>query len=350
MEKLSLAVLEAFGLTSRRIKKEKGHYICDTNKGLVKINISNESPKAITLQHSIKEYLAENGFTQTDRYIPAKTLEPYILMGRDTYIATSYSPRHRETDFDNEPEALQAFRSLAYFHTAAKIPAHINLAPGGEQSPTMVNGYHSLRPLSQVMILSMVEASPPLPELYTRQKNELTQAGKQARRSVRLSDFDVAFIKHAPVYSEIIDNALSCLSQTNYQELYTGAIANGSLCHNHLKEENLLASSKETRIVNFAHATIDLQLNDLACLIRRYAQKSNKSLPMGRLLETYDKITPLPGAAADILHPLLIFPWAFMKIVNLYYSKKRNWTPNGLLSRMDTILAQQGAYENYVKM
>jgi len=322
MEKLSPAVLEAFGLTSRRIKKEKGHYICESNKGLVKVNISNEPPKAISLQHSIKEYLYEKGFPWTDRFIPAKTLQPYILMGRDTYIATNYSPKHHETDFDNEHEALEAFKSLAHFHAAAgKIAMEIPL-----------------------------EISPPLPELYTRQKNELTQAGKQARRSARLSDFDVAFIKHAPIYSETIDNALNGLSQTNYQKLHTQAIAKGSLCHNHLKEENLLASNAETYIVNFTHATVDLQLNDLASLIRRYAQKSSRNLPIGRLLETYDKITPLPGAAADILYPQLIFPWAFMKIVNLYYSKKRNWTPNGLLSRMDTILAQRESYEDYVSL
>jgi len=317
MDKLSPAILESFGINSA--KKEKGHYLCNTGSGPMKLHITPESPEAIHLQHSIKEYLAKEGFPHTGRYQLTKTGQPYISVGRETYVMTKVPKPHNETDFENETEALKAAQALAHFHIAAQsMPQAIQL-------------------------------SQPLPEIYTRQMKELSQMGKQVRRGSRLSDFDVLFIKHAPQYGEIMQDSINRLAKTNYARLHSKAISQGSLCHNALKEENLLATNSDTYIINFAEAEIDLQLCDLAALIRRYAQRSSKSIPINRLLETYSKIAPLPHEAVDIIYALLIFPWAFMKIITQYYSKKRNWTPNGLINRMDTILAERESYEKYVQ-
>jgi len=318
MDKLSPAVLEAFGLHSRGIKKEKGYYLCESEGGHIKVHTTSESPEAICLRHSIKEYLIKN-FPQIDQNRLTKTGQPYIVVGRETYVATHYPTPQSETDLENEAHVLGAFRGLAKLHVASKcMPIKIS-------------------------------ASPPLPEIYTRQLGELSQGKKQARRSPRMSDFDVLFIKHAPRATEIIQEAMARLEKTNYMQYYTDATHQGSLCHNALKEENLPVARGFTYITNFAHATSDLQLNDLAALLRRYAQRSSKNIPLPRLIEAYDAIYPLPRQAADILYAQLIFPWAFMKLVTQYYSKKRNWTPNGLINRMETVLAERDSYERYIE-
>ncbi|MCL2528496.1 MAG: hypothetical protein FWE42_08775 [Defluviitaleaceae bacterium] len=321
MEKLSPVVLESFGINSRSIRKEKGCHIVDTGGGLVKINISYESTDAICLQHSQKEHIAAEGFPWVDRYRVANTGQPFCLIGRDTYIATAYPKHQQELDFENERSVINAFETLARFHTAARS-----------------------------MPQKDTPASQPLPDIYIRQLAELAQAGKQARRGPRMSDFDVAFIKHAAPATETIQNAIDCLTKTCYLELYANAIGQNSLCHNALKEENMPEAGNSMYIINFSKATIDLQLNDLAALIRRYAQRSSKSLPINRLIKAYGSISPLPNEGEKILHAQLVFPWAFMKIVGQYYSKKRNWTPNGLLNRLDAILAEKENYEKYIVM
>ena len=320
MDKLSPAVLEAFGIHSRRVKKEKGRYICETPEGTGVIHITPEPAGAINLRHAIKEHLAERGFPQTDRYRLAVTGNPYIVVGRDTYVMTKASPGpdSRETDFENEPAVLQAFELLARFHiAAAEMPA---------------------LPIPHM---------PKVEDLYARQLNELSQAGKQARRATRMSDFDVLYIKHSPRYIETMAGSISRLANTRYSALHAAAARRRSLCHNALKEENILTGSAPY-IINFADAAIGPQISDLAALIRRYAQRSTRAIPIGRLLEAYDQVNPLPAGAGDMLQPLLVFPWAFTKIVALYYSKKRNWTPVGLLSRMEAILAEREEYEKYI--
>ena len=319
MDKLSPAVLEAFGVHGRRMKKEKGRFIFDMPEGLGIIHTTPEPAQAIVLRHSVKERLAERGFPWTDRYRLATTGSPYILIGRETYVMTLCPRESRETDFENEGATLQAFEFLARFHiAAAEMPA---------------------LPIPHM---------PPIEEVYSRQLGELAQAGKQARRGPRMSDFDVLFIKHSPHYIQTMEDSISRLAQTGYAKLYGEALRRGSLCHNSLKEENLLAADEFTYVINFVEAATGPQVSDLAALIRRYAQRSSKSIPMGRLLEAYDRVNPLPVGVGDILYPLLNFPWAFTKIASQYYSKKRNWAPVGLISRMEAVLAGRESYEKYI--
>jgi len=320
MEKLSPVVQEAFGINSRRIRKEKGRYICDTPGGPMSIYISAEPAEVIRLQHLIKEQLAEKGFPWTDRYQPAGTGLPYIQIGRETYVMVKHHYERSETDFDNEADVLRAFKYLAHFHAVARgMPVEL-------------------------------PHTPPVSEIYARQMSELAQAGKHARRGPRMSDFDVSFIKHAPIYSEIMQDSINRLAGTNYAALYSQAISQGTICHNSLKEENLPSAGGVTYLANFSDAAVDLQLADLAALVRRYAQRSSKAIPANRLLEAYNTVNPLPDGAGEILRALLIFPWAFMKIVTQYYSKKRNWTPGGLINRMDAILAERESYEKFVEI
>ena len=316
MDRLNPAILEAFG-AQRIIKKVKGYYICETQGGFAKLHISSDPTHTINLQHAIKEHLAAEGFPFTDRYHLTKAGQPFLLMGRDNYVMTMYPQPQHETDFSCEDEVLQMVKALALFHNAAR-----NLA--------------------------LATAPVHLAATYTHMQSELAQATKQARRTPRLSDFDVAFIKHMQYYNEIIEQCISSLTTTSYARLLSEATAAGHLCHNAIKEENMPLTSEGVHIINFSQAANDLQLNDLAAFIRRYAQRSNKAIPISRILEAYDHISPLPHGAVEILHTMLNFPWAFMKIVTQYYSKKRNWTPNGLLNRMDAILAERESYEQYV--
>jgi len=318
MDKLSPAVLDTFGLSNRGIKKEKGHYLCNSVAGPVKVHISNHAPEAIRLQHSIKEHLAES-FPHTDRFRLTGDGSAYIMIGREIYVASFHPNPQRETDLENEADVLGAISALAKLHTAS-----------------------ARMPLS-------LPKSPSLTEIYNRKLSDLAQASKQARRGSRMSDFDVAFIKHAPRATNTIKEALGHLEKTSYLRLYQQSIEHGSLCHNALKEENLPIIGGTTFIINFSYAASDLQLSDLAAFIRRYAQRSIRSIPVSRILSIYDNICPLSSGARDVIYPQLIFPWSFTKLASQYYSKKRNWTPNGLINSMENVLAEWDGYEEYIK-
>jgi hypothetical protein len=65
-------------------------------------------------------------------------------------------------------------------------------------------------------------------------------------------------------------------------------------------------------------------------------------------LDIYNKIAPLPTDGEKILHAMLSFPWSFAKIVANFYSKKRNFTPAAITSRMAGVLGEQELYDDYI--
>jgi len=305
-----------FGLSGRAVK-ERGYYVCNTGQGPVKIHKTSGEPREINARYELQKRLSAAGFSQTDFLMETPQGAPYLQLGRDVFIMTRHISG-RELDLDNLNDVALALESLAKFHLAARD------------------------------ILTWGITAPSLTDAFSKQTSGLTQTMKQVGRRPRLSDFDVLLLKHAPAFAKAAEEASAALAETDYTALYTAALDGGHICHNALKEENLPIFQEACYILNLSEASRDLQLADLASFIRRYARRSNKELPIGRLLEIYNKFAPLPASAAAILFAQLSYPWPFMKLVSLYYSKKRNFTPVAIKSRMDEILTEQEIYDEYI--
>jgi CotS family spore coat protein len=312
------AALACFGLESRRTIKEKGAFICQTALGAVKLAKTNDPPELICFAHAVKEHAAQAGFVHTDRYITTEEGLPFAQLGIDRYIVSHFSTG-RELDFSAPAEVIAAISHIARFHAVAR---------------------------------GVVWGCPPADTqaaLFRQGADALTQAVKQVRGQKQRSDFDVLLIKNTPLYQERIAESLAQLNTTLNTALYVQAIEENHICHNALKEEYLLVCNAHIRLTHFTAAAKDTQLNDLAAFIRRYALRGDISLPIPRILEEYNKNNPLPDGAEGILRALLLYPAPFVKIVKQYYSKKRSWTPAGLISRMEAVLAEQARYDAFLK-
>lgn len=301
-----------FGHTGKAVKERGNFYL----NGL-KIQRSYNSPHEIFERYKLLDRLAE-GFAYADVIKPAANGAPFVTLGRETYVMTRHIVGH-EPNFGNFEETSLVLESVANFHKAAR---------GFSDTP---------------------KKSPPLTELFEKQKSELDATIKKVHRCPRLSDFDVLLLKNADAYAARVDNAATILAKTDYAKLYANAIEEKHLCHNGLKEEAFIISENNCYISRFEETSVDLQLSDLALVLRRYARKSNREIPIRRLLEVYDKILPLPATADKILYAQLSFPWQFLKISAQYYSKKRNFIPAAITGRMAAILEEQKDYDVYIE-
>jgi len=309
-----------YGLTGRA-SKERGNYICRMKNGYGKIIKTNESPQGINRRYVLLEQLTKSGFEHADKIFLSTHGLPYVNLGRETYVMSRHI-KGRDMDFNNTSDVMLALTSLAKFHKIAQ----------GLQFEA------ALSPPSAPSLLSSWE----------KESASLKHAFKQVNKNSRLSDFDMLFIKNAKHYTEQAENAAVALKNTDYTTLQTSAIASKCICHNGLKEENLPIFNDACYITRITEATFDLQMTDLANFIRRYAGRSDKALSIADLMQIYDNINPLPASALDIIHAQLIYPWQFVKIIKQYYSKKRGWTPIALMSRINNVLEEQPAFDEYV--
>lgn len=307
-----------FGFNGIRAVKERGYYLCKTLNGTAKIYKTSEPHRAIHLRHGLLTQLEKAGFPWTDSIALSVHGTPYVQLGRETYIM-SRNIDGRDMDLNCPQDVILALESLAHFHIAAR-------------------GFADTGP----------EPAPPLSDIFDKNHAFLTKTARQTGKISRLSDFDIMFIKSAPQYISHAQESARLLAQTGYAALYAAAAGQRHICHNALKEENLPISEGKCYITNFTEAAIDTQITDLASFLRRYARRSKREIPIGKLIEIYDRIHPLPASATEIIYAILVHPWQFVKIVRQYHNKKRGWTPIAIMSRMQTLLEEQENYDAYI--
>jgi len=308
-----------FGITGISATKERGSFICKTDWGTFKISKTNESFSAISLRHDLLTALASAGFPWTDETVPSIEGTPFMQLGRETFIMTRYV-KGAEVSLENEADVTVALQGLANYHTKGR-----NLG------------------------LTRMPVSTPLPEIFAKDAAFLAKTIKQVESTTRLSDFDIVFLKNADKYVTDASEAAQLLANTNYHILHNTALHENHICHNNIKEENLLIHAQTCYITNWADASIDIQFVDLARFLERYARRSSKQVPLDKWLEVYNKILPLPCTGEEIIRAYLLHPWQFIKTCKQYYSKKRGWTPIGISTRMNNLLAEQEEYDAYVR-
>ncbi|MCL2456636.1 MAG: hypothetical protein FWD19_03715 [Defluviitaleaceae bacterium] len=314
MGDLAVSLPAYFGFSGVRAIKERGYYLLNS----AKIYKSTSSPQEINARYNLLRQIEEAGFNFADTIIPATTGAPFVSLGREIFVMTK-NIKGREPDFENFCDMKIIFETLARFHLAAK---NFKNAP---------------------------QKSAPLSEIFSKQISILGAAVKQTNRRQRLSDFDVLILKHADSYTERAKNAAEILSATDYENLFLHALKNNHICHNALKEETFSICENNCYITRFEEAVVDLQLADIASVLRRYARKSSRQIPVKNFLEIYDKISPLPSSAEKIIFAQLLFPWAFLKIVSQFYSKKQKFIPAATDARMSAVLSEQQNYDAYIE-
>jgi len=311
-----------FGLTGIRAIKERGYYLCKTESGFYKIHKTHENHQQIRLRHALLNQLEMLGFPWIDKIMLSTQGVPFVQLGRETYVMSRHIKGY-DVNLDCLQDMTLAIESLARFHMAAR---EIELTNG-----------------------LALDTSASLSEIFAKNSAFLTKTTKQTSKNSRLSDFDVMFIKSSDRYINQAAESAQLLAQTNYDALHATALAQNHICHNVLKEENLPILDGICHVTNFTEATVDTQITDLASLLRRYARRSQRDIPLAKMIEIYDNIAPLPHSATAIIYAQLVHPWQFVKIARQYYSKKRGWTPAAMMSRMTGLLDEQERYDVYVK-
>ncbi|MCL2707798.1 MAG: hypothetical protein FWF03_01645 [Defluviitaleaceae bacterium] len=328
MGELSPVVIKQFGVEDMKITRDKANYICETPDGPRLIYKTSDESARIIFQHEIKEYLNGAGFSQTDRYVLSETGEPYVFIGGEYFVMT-HCANLRDSNFNNPDDIAGAIKAIAKFHQCARN------VPFKEDTEVF----------RQTVSLN---------EHYRKQSSELEAVRKRLNRQARLSDFDVLFIKNAGHYSGLIKDAVFAIEKTDYIEKRGKALNENHICHNALKEECLLLPGPgqeegDFYLTQFSEAAVDLQLNDVARLVRRYVQRAGQEAkPLGFIFETYERTAPLTQSDIGIVKAMLAYPHAFVKIMNLFYSKKRSWTPNALINRMQSVVSEREVYERYI--
>ncbi len=318
MDELSKQVLKGFFVKPSKIIKDKNSYLVYEEEGIRVIKKCFDSLESISLAHLCKEHLASQGFFQTDRFYLSAINKPYFIFEDKVYTMSDYLDG-RPSSFALKEEFKKIIKALAIMHRLLK-----NMDTEQQEPISITNGLQ--KDMARLLAIK-----------------------KRLKTQSRLSDFDVLFLKNYDYYIDKLALSLDGLIKTDIAALEARALVERSICHNLLKEENILISKKDLHITSFTGCTIDTPLKDLASLIQRYGKKLPEDyLGLEEILWIYSKYNPLSAEDIETIYYLLQIPGRFIKICGMYYSKKRSWTPSALTVRIEGIISEKAKYEEYV--
>lgn len=317
MEEKNTELLAQYDLSIYRTSRMKGACLLETDRGVKLFGSCSLSAGRAEFEQKIKQYLAEQGFAATDRYV--RTREGEILV---------YGPYHEPFAmrdwFDGEecnarrPEQLlQACGTLARLHNCL---AQVELK-------------ESERPFC---------TQPKLNEVLERRNRELRRVRSYISEKKQHGSFENLFLAHFyRVYDQAVQ-AKEALDEAVYLPYYERCVCEGRMFHGNYTHHSVwVQKNGESAVVSFEKAGTGVQIHDFYLLFRKMMEKHDWDTGLGyAMLNAYERVRSIPKQERLLLPVLLKYPEKFWKITNQYYNNRKSWIPQKNMQKLTLTMEQ----------
>lgn len=297
-DKIHPLVFEEYPFQIYQIQAIRGVFCLHTPQGRKCLKRFKFSKAELIFSYQAIEHLAANGFRGVARFIPTRSGQPYLEVGKELYFLTDWITGHH-CDYHHPQELAMAATTLARLHLASR-----GFTPP-EGCPEKIRWGR-------------------WPEIFRHRTEELLKFESLAKENKPVNSINRIYTRYFPYYVLQARQALTLLENSCYLQLCEEEKKQQSFCHHDFANHNVIITpEKEVYVVDFDYAICDLRVHDLSSLLCRAArhQHWNPSL-IAFVLEAYEKISPLAADEIEVMHAFLTFPQDFWQLgVWLYLEK-----------------------------
>ena len=320
-------ILRMFDLKYKSISRERAYFLCATDKGKVALKKATNAEIVMAI-HEMKQRLEQNNIA-TNKFCLAANGLPYAAIGYDIYTVSNYVP-YNAADFCQPHQFKEIIKIVAKMH---EVCNNIDVS-------------HNFFTKAQLRINSFAPD-----EVYHKNFKALNDYKKIVLKKSRMSDFDMLLLNNHSRFMAVLNSWFEAAKTSNAALLETQALHSKQLCHNLLKEENVLIKDNEIFLTGFSEVSVAHGMNDLASLVKRYIKSCpQNAVSLTEVLSTYNEIVPLGNDEVEYFKSLLLFPNKFLELCQSYYSKKRAFTPRTFETRMFTLIDSYEFFETYTSL
>lgn len=322
MNDRGLKVLEQYELETVSVRRGRGSYICETDKGLKLLCDFRGSEKKMEFQNRILHRLREAGYGTVDTALENKEGK-LVSLDRDEnrYVVKDWFSGRECSSFGRR-EILEAVENLARLHCLMVFP---------EEEKTYCG-----RPLKQ--------------ELEGRTR-ELKKIRSFIRGREPKHPFEQMFLDSFPAFYSQAREAAALAEELGGEAELARQIETGCVCHGDYTYHHVLFLEEGIATTNFGRCRFDYQVNDLYQFMRKILEKQDWDPGLGeQMLFTYEEIRPLPEAERRILYVRMAFPEKFWKLANHYYGGSKAWIPGLYLQKLKTLNGQEKQRHLFLKL
>lgn len=328
MNDKNLKVLEQYDMEVKNIRRGRGCYVLETDRGIVLLKEYKASVQRAAWVEKVCRALQEAGM-QVDVPIACREGD-FVSCDREgnRYMVKQWNTA-REIDVNNIFEIYEAVANLARLHRI--------LIGFGEQEMELDSG------------ILWSEEKTSQERLFEKRIRELRKIWRYVKEKKRKNPFELSFMKEYKSFMEMCEEALHLSGQEHIQQIRHAAWERGCVCHGDYNQHNILREAGNIITVNFENAMIGVQTDDLYCFMRKMLEKHNWRLELAKgMLDTYTKECPLSKEDFEELYIKFLFPEKFWKISNHYYNSKKTWIPDRSLQKLDKLILQSRFREAFI--
>lgn len=330
MQEYELSVLDQYNIDVTGTRKTRGAVLCDASQGLFLLKEVSVAESRIPVLSELYEYLAQQGYENTDRIVPNKEGN-YVSCLEDggKYILKRWFAG-RECDVRKPGELLEASGNLAKLHMLMQKELTANVLPAEHMKNE-----------------------------YMRHNRELKKVRKFMRSQSPKGEFEFAFLKCFDQMYQWAQAARELLEQSGYDELYQKSAEHFCMVHGEYNYHNILMKQAEPGhqkamasigfTTNFDKFKKDVQVEDLYYFLRKVMEKHGWKERLGdNMLNAYSAIKPLTAAETEYIKIRLVYPEKFWKVANSYYHSNKAWISVKSIEKLNTAIRQTKEKERFL--
>lgn len=174
------------------------------------------------------------------------------------------------------------------------------------------------------------------PESFKRKIHEMKNIYDYIHLKQNKNEFDALYIDYADACVKDAHEAISMLSETQYDKLVEKARVDNGFIHHDFAHHNILHSFEcTTYVVDFDFCVRDIRIHDLGSLIIRNMKKCNWDVDKAfYIIDCYNNKSSIDNSELKVLVPFFLFPQDFWQISRQYYIERKNWDEEDYLEKM----------------
>lgn len=319
-------LLAQYDLVVYRAGRVKGAWILETDRGLKSLGGCCYSEGKVAFEQKVKQFAAEHGFPALDLYVENKE-QGFLVQGpyNEQFVMRDWF-YGEECDAKNREQVLLTVENLARLHNSLK-------------------GL-TLSPEEQTFCLQQR-----IPEVMERRNKELRRVRTYIRSKKQKTVFEQNFLSQFDAQAAKAEEALALLDHESYERYYCNAIEEGCILHGNFTHHSaILLPEGGMAVIGFDKAETGIRIRDLYQLFRKVMEKWDWDVTLGdSMLETYQKIRPVPKEEWQLLQVMLLYPEKFWKVANRYYNNRKSWIPEKNMQKLLQTMEQADKKEAGLK-
>ena len=321
----SLEVLGQFDIVVDKTARGRGSYLVWSDKGLFQLFEYCGTEARLEFESRLLMYIGKAGFENVDTIY--KTKED-MLFCKD-YAGVKYILKRcfsgKECDIKKHSDIIKAVETLARLHL---LLDNIDDEELREYECNSVS----------------------LMEQYKKHNREMQRVRTYIRNKNRRTKFEYNILTGFEEYYSYAVDAYSALEDSDYDVLREQAIKDFHICHGSYNYHNVLLVDNGVAVVNFNHANVNLQLEDLYFFVRKVMEKHDWDVRLGsQIIDKYSSIKPISESEWQVLKIFLMYPEKYWKILNQYNNSRKSWIPDKNVEKLQAVYDKQQKKMEFVK-